>query len=178
MTKKIFAAVLPLVMLVGCSTSPKYSEEEIENTQTGEIVFIESHINYAWGYQDVGYFVDKNGIKYTYDFSDKKGLTLEEQLEKMQEIIDESDNTQPTYIFTPYSLKYMYRYLLDVDENAGFEVEGKMCDYGQDSLYGIRYDENNVPTAILIHSYGDNEKLPLDKNAQEIYDYYYKHYLK
>ncbi len=177
MFKKIFAAGLSAVMLVGCSSVPEFSDEEIENTQTGEIVFIESYINFAEGYEYNGYFVDKNGMKYTYDFSDFKGITLEEQLEKMQEIIDAEEGEYGWKIFTPYSLKYMYRYLLEVDENAEFEVENQACDCGQNSLYGVRYDENNIPEAILIYSYGDNEKKPLDKNAQKIYDYYCNHYL-
>ena len=156
-------------MLAGCGSMP-YKEKDISDIETGDIVMIISHKNWAWGYQNSGNFIDRYGKVYQYDFSELPPMTFEQELEQFSDIMEQSEGTESN--FSENDMKYIYSMLNDVDENADFKTENIMCDYGQETLFGIRYDESNQPEKIMIYSYGDNERKPLDRNSQKIYDYY------
>ncbi|MDO5559738.1 MAG: hypothetical protein Q4F95_09085 [Oscillospiraceae bacterium] len=132
-----------------------------------DIVFIKSYSNWASGYQYNGSFVDKNGNVYEFDFSDKdENITCEQLLDEMTNIMNST--TDKVSKFGAYEMNYMYELLQKVDENAEFTEKSEACDYGQVSLYGIRYDSDGKPYKVLINSYGDVRREPLDKDAQKL----------
>ncbi len=47
------------------------SETFNEKCSTSNIVLVNRYTNYAWGKTDIGEFIDNNGNRYTFDFSDR-----------------------------------------------------------------------------------------------------------
>ncbi|MGN0606237.1 MAG: hypothetical protein ACI4JM_06920 [Oscillospiraceae bacterium] len=169
MKRKIFIAVLSLLMLSICGII-FYNESIVE----GDIILINNHQNGSEinGYRNAGIFIDKYGKIYDYDFSEiSDDITFEEEMEKFSDIMEQSEGTESN--FTENDMKYIYSMLKKVDENSDFTYGNQhMWDYGQDTLYGIRYDKDNQPHKIKLYSYGDVDEIPVDRNSQKIYDYY------
>ncbi len=145
---------------------------DIEDTVINQdIVFISQYSNFAWGYQNYGSFIDKNGDLYKFDFSDLPyDISVEEKIEKMLEIKETENPT--TNFCNEEELKYLYELLYMVNINEGFYEENVSCDAGQSTLYGVRYKDDSSFELIQIYSDGDDIRKPKDKNAEKLYKYY------
>lgn len=155
--------------IVTTDGSVDISDTDIEQ----DIVFFEEYKNWAAGYQCRVTAVDRYGNEYDYDFSDEpEDMPDLEKLDKMKELVSKNDSKNNLY--SQDEMKYLYELLQKVDKNAGFDEEGAMCDYGQRSLYGVRYDDNGSCDLVLLESYGDWMSQPKDKNAKMIYEYFNK----
>lgn len=179
MKRKIILAV-GLVMIVCCAVfGDKFlpfavmdKSINIKDTVINQdIVLINHYTNWAWGYQSYGSFIDKDGNLYEFDFSDLPcDISAQEEIGKMLEI---RENEKPVGNFcNEKKLKYLYELLYKVDENAGFDEENVSCDAGQDTLYGVRYEEDGSSVLVKIYSDGDWIENPKDKNAQKLCKYY------
>ncbi len=169
--KKLISLMFSIVFIISLSGCNKSENNiDVENIEINQdIVFINQYSNYAWGYQCYGSFIDKNGNAYKFDFSDDK-ISDDEKLEKMAEIM--KTENPASNIFDGQSMKYMYSLLYKIDKNAGFDEESVACDAGQNTLYGVVYNEDSSAEFIQIYSNGDWEIKPLDPNAKKLCDYY------
>ena len=139
--------------------------------ESGDIALVLMYSNYAWGYQCSGTFFDRDGIGYDFDFSDMRDISDEDTVCLMvalrQSALSEQGKTLKQ-TFSADDMEFMLERLKEVDENAGFDSENIMCDYGQRTLYGVRY-EDGTAKLIRIYSYGDMVEEPTDKAAEHLY---------
>lgn len=177
--KRILSAVLVLLMLSGCSstendiqTELKKDIEAAQNIEIPyEIVLVNMYTNYAREYQCEGVFIDKSGNSYSFDFSDDEKMTHEQMLAEMEEIM-KSPEMQSNKLFEENEVKYLYSLICTVNENAGFNQEQIMYDYGSRTMYGLRYDENDEIEFVKLYSYGDVVYEPRDGSAEKAYKFY------
>ncbi|MGN0577219.1 MAG: hypothetical protein ACI4J4_01230 [Ruminiclostridium sp.] len=166
---KIFALFACIILIFGgCSNSPtKDGSIDWQNTEVDcDIVFASVYSNWAFDYQCSGSFIDKDGNRYLFDLSDKKGSDMLAEFEKIK------SEQEGVPLFDDDSIKYMYALLLKVDPEAGYNETSKGCDMGQSTLYGIRSGENGEAELIPIYSTGDWLREPKDAAAKKLFEYY------
>jgi hypothetical protein len=61
-----------------------------------------------------------------------------------------------------------YLIFLKVDRNAEFTSEQNSNDYGQNTYYGVIYDERGNGQFVEIYSFGDFIRTMQDTNAQKV----------
>ncbi len=151
-------------------TQSMLESSNIEITQ--DIILSNIYSNYAYGYQCYATVIDKEGCVYRFDFSDTSQNWEDDRLlDEMQKMVKTAKKPQAT--FSQEDINTLYELLYKVDKNNEFESKFQMCDAGQSTLYGIRYDSGSAEL-IKIYSCGDVLDIPKDDNAKQIYKKYYE----
>jgi|GEM_PF-2971508 len=151
-----------------------FAEQPI--SEKTDIALVWMYRNHAWGYQCRGTFYDKDGCGYKFDFSDQPYDLSEEDMICLMIAARESALFGGTFIeatFTKDDMEYMLDRLSEVDESKGFVERNTMYDYGQHTLYGVKY-ENGTARLVKLYSYGDNTQEPLDLNADKVMVRFFK----
>ncbi len=187
MKKKMLSLLLSATLIfsiTGCGKSSDSEHNPFSKTETSEtteetgnveldyspedIILISNYSNYAWGYEENGWFLTGSGDIYRYDLCDNyipEYYFSDEtySLYDMLEII--RDNSKPTGKCDPSKVEKIYCEGMQVDPNAEYTSENSACDAGESTLqfYNKKTDE-----LILIEATGDTEKLPTDKHAIEV----------
>lgn len=168
--------IMLLFLLNGCTHfSPKNNSSTsgtsasytaARSDLTSDICLVYMYTNYAWGYQCHGSFFDADGYQYSFNFSDlPRDLSDTDRIDLMREI--RNDATVHKQTFSAGDMEYMLNTMASVNENTGFVETNIMYDYGQRTVYGVRY-ENNTPKFVRLYSYGDWTQEPIDINAAKI----------
>lgn len=145
--------------LTACSKSAPSPEIPDEG-----IIIIKEYVNWAWGYQHHGSFIDIKGNVYEFDFSDsayRNDITTEQEfLEELESIYQSS---QPIASVDASLIEKCYLKIAEIDLNAEIKSESAACDMGQNSLYVLSNHQ-----MVLLNSIGDLNKERDDKAAREI----------
>lgn len=142
------------------------SKKKTENEEVIENVgFIYMYANYAWGKQINGYYVDVDGKKYKFDFSDYDGqmsidLAITDHDEKSSGKINAGKMAK---------LAKRARRVGDDLELVGYSYA---MDMGAFSVYSVIYDEDGDYEISLLGEYGDWIFVPDDDNARYISEYF------
>lgn len=142
------------------------SKKKTENEEVIENVgFIYMYANYAWGKQINGYYVDVDGKKYKFDFSDYDGqmstdLAITHHDEKSSGKINAGKMAK---------LAKRARRVGDDLELVGYSYA---MDMGAFSVYSVIYDEDGDYEISLLGEYGDWIFVPDDDNARYISEYF------
>lgn len=175
--KKLLIVGLTIVMLLtACGISNNvdlnnldlFASENVEalNYLDDQIVFIKQYSNWAEGYQYFASYVTANGNVYSYSYDGDYSSEPYKIGDVLDFPRDEVNNT--------ISSKEMKK-LISSFEKVGdieFTEESFGCDFGQDSVYGVKYDEQNNAEFIYLGSFGDNHYIPNDKYAKKICQYF------
>lgn len=141
-------------------------KDELSEYLDDQIVFIKQYSNWAEGYQYSATYVTANGNEYSYSYYggyETEPYTLEDVLNFPK---DEVEKT--------LSQEEMKR-LVTLLENTGdiqFVKEDYACDFGQYSVYGVKYDEQDNAQFILLGTFGDIHEIPKDKSARKICNFF------
>ena len=139
--------------------------DEISN----KIMFVHQYTNWADGFLNYGYFVDKEGSKVTFDLSN-----IDEKYSKIDLLLtylEEQDFENNVYAFETEDMKQYYDWLCKIKTKCSIEETCVAQDYGQVVLYGIRYPEgSDKPEIIKIHEQGDWIRVNTDEYAQKLSD--------
>lgn len=135
-----------------------------------EIMLINQYTNYAWEYQNYGYFVTIYGDVYEFDFSNDYQENMymfpNEKTDFLSSLVDIMDNSEVSKV---EDVSNISNFLLQVDANAGWKNTFYACDMGQTTLYGVRPNADNSDMEIIkLYSYGDTIEVSQDVNTQEI----------
>ena len=189
--KKVFAAVLSLVLLCGCGSTanngnggsesgvfaPAESESGGEYSVAEEscpIVFVMRRTNYAWGKQDSGSFIDINGDMYSFDFSDRDILAAD----FVSALVDVRESSKPSKTGVASKSKLaeiVSEDIPNIDAKAKVTSEHAMYDYGQKTLYVVGADGSSM---IMLRSKGDWEQKLQDNTAKALCRYFDREILK
>lgn len=169
MKKAMFVMIVLVIGLISACGRVRVQHQEIEQ----DIVLVEQHLNYAWGYQNYGKIIDGAGNSHEFDFSnEERDLSEEEFLLKLIEAREKSEGGKP--LFKPEEIKEMYELLYKVDEKKGFDRRMEAVDYGKVTLYGLRYRKDEGLELVKLHAYGDYLEEAQDRSAQALYRIYDK----
>ena len=108
--------------------------ENIQLPKEVQVCLVEGYLNFAWGYQERGLFLDTTGELYAYDFSrsDRYGTAGEGMLEKFVVI---RENSEPVGKIDEETVKKIYYLETMVDGKKKFKyTPEQMCDAGQESI--------------------------------------------
>lgn len=142
-----------------------------EYKDSGSIFFICQYTNWAWGYQNSGFFIDSMGSVYEYDFSNiKDEITCDDQdkmLQALYDILWDPECTPSNQISSKTIEKTYMELILKIDDNPTYKSELAAYDAGQRTYYAVKDDFSIVK----ICSFGDDEITSSDKNAMKMYKY-------
>ena len=129
------------------------------------LIYLRIRSNFAWGEHVSGVFADAEGKYFSFDLSEiissVKGPTL---ADRVYSCIVNGDGGQ---VFTgayldPVILRQGQEFAAKIDKNAKIREEGKMCDYGQNSVFAVI---DGKP--VMLCSEGDTDLTVEDENAEK-----------
>ena len=129
----------------------------------GEIVLISRHVNYAWGYDDSGAFVDSAGNVYPFDFHAQygglsAGSNRFERLELLRHWVNPSARIDPSEMQKFIDSAHKIR------NREDYREEEKMYDYGERQLI---FRDPDTGEELLLGEWGDVDRTLTDPNAPD-----------
>ena len=190
MKKKIISLLLSATLIfsiTGCGKSSDSGPNPFNKTETTEtteapttissdylpedIILINNYLNYAWGYEQYGWFLTGSGDIYRYDFSNEfipEYLFSDETYSLIDMLKIIQANSKPTGKCDPAKVEKIYQEGMQIDPNAEYTSENTACDAGENRL---EFYNNKTNELILVESTGDTEALPTDIHAKEVRAY-------
>lgn len=136
-----------------------------------DIILVNTYENYAWGWDSYGWYIDSDGYKHEFNFSEDENIT-EDDVDSMDKILDLLENgyaadNKSKGISKSKAEKY-YGYLKNI-KNFKFDEEySNGFDMGETTLCGVVTDENGGRVIIPIVQYGDWDCRNTDEYAVKI----------
>ncbi|MGN1110297.1 MAG: hypothetical protein ACI4QY_01495 [Oscillospiraceae bacterium] len=145
--------------------------EYVANTEPepqpgNDVLLVMRYTNCAWGKQDHGSVIDRNGDMYTFDIA-SHSVSQSEFLDLMRELIKTNEPVQRR-VFDENKINQILDEAEKVDVSAKYSERTVSYDRGQDTLYVLRGD-----SLITLRSMGDWERKlndPAAKKICQIYD--------
>lgn len=136
------------------------AEAQIEKR---DIVLVSQYVNWAWGYQHYGRFVDFAGNVYEFDLSDSPEIMTDDDfLTALEKRHFDHLFGDPVGTVDDIDLLWDIAGLADkIDENAEIVKEHTAYDAGAHTLYAVTSEH----TLVEISSYGDFRRVNTDLNA-------------
>lgn len=167
--------LISLCMIAVAIALPGCSDDEISVSDEQEILFEVNYVNYAWGFQNNGFLIDKKGRVRTYDkpkdwkFANAGPFTVAEMDERV------AKTTISKYTVPANELSEYVNKLRRVSDKEYTDPVSVGADMGASSFYMYRYDTGSKTyQAVLLQSVGDNSVYNKDSDAKEIADWLVK----
>lgn len=161
-------SVLSLV-LTSCGRVTGNDSESFPLPQTAEIFLIDRYVNYAWGYQEDGIFVDTSGAVYAFDFGMALGhSSSDEQLFEKFDIIRE--NIEPIMTIDSDIIIELYSLGSQIDPESEFNSEGVAMDAGSYTVSFCNPDTGRITVCTLDGDYEGTLSDDSAKKFAELYD--------
>lgn len=141
------------------STSITNEDKNIQR----EIAFIKIIDKYNMGKRSSGYVIDKNGLRYDFNFYDKVSLTHEQILDEVEKTINK---LQGVKFISETDMSSLCNILNDV-EDIEFKSETNEYENTTETLYGVVYKDKKA-NLIKIFSSGSINESPVNYNIKSI----------
>lgn len=165
----VLIVCLMLVSMTGCGNDLK------QYHVNDDIVFISVYRNAAWGFQFRGTAIYDNGHIVSFALTENKYYSMttdkDENTQEFQKELLEYVSSRPVdkaVTLSAADVASNYLIFLKVDPNAEFTSEQNRNDYGQNTYYGVTYDERGNGVFTEIYSFGDYIRTMQDANAQKV----------
>lgn len=167
--------LIALCLLFAALMLPACSGDEITVSDEQEIFFEVNYVNYAWGFQNNGFLIDKSGRVHTFDkpkdwkFAGSGPITLAEMDARL------SKTTIANYTVPAGELGQYIDKLKRVSDKEFTDPVNAGADMGASAYYVYRYDASTKTyNAVLLQSVGDNNVYNKDSDAKEIAEWLVK----
>jgi len=161
-----------LCLIAAAIALPGCSDEQISVSEEQEIFFEVNYVNYAWGFQNTGFMIDKAGRVRTYDkprdwkFASEGPITVSEMDERL------AKTTISNYTVPASELSRYVNKLRQVSDKDFTKPATVGADMGASAFYVYRYDGGTKTyNAVLLESVGDVNVYNKDSDAKEIADW-------
>ena len=149
------------------TSSLNNTEPEQKELKPKDIAYIRVYSNYAEGRVEKGFYLTVNGEYHTFDYSKIDPKENKQASETHEQWLINLICEQSPYDMKQVSLQTRYikqalAYAAKTDPDAKVTVTHKMCDYGQKTSYAVVDGK-----AIMLYSYGDNQRIVEDDNAKK-----------
>lgn len=142
-----------------------FTQTKVYDGQKDRIVAIVQNVNFAWGYQNSGTFIDSLGNLYSFNIPDESTYSCDKEF--IEYLNDIYNSTDPQSYVQSEKINQFIDYGEKIDPNSEVsEKYNEMCDYGQKNVYYITSDND----MLLLYSYGDYTIKRKDKNAESAMD--------
>ena len=182
MKKELIKTVLlivagTLILLTACKqTDDPAGPGDKDLSEGQEYLFEVMYENHAWGYALKGYYVDRKGYVYGYEYSPE--VSYDWDAENPDSIrYDElafkyGHNSELLDSIDIDSLKEMYSLVEEAATGALTDGEYRMADAGILYSYAYKYDEeNNIYLPVLLRQIGDIYIENKSSQANKLYDW-------
>ena len=133
MKKILWATCIISLMLTSCGKAADNDSESSSLPRTSEVFLIDRYVNYAFGYQDEGIFVDTGGAVYAFDFGRTiLHSTSEEQMFAKFDLI--RDHTEPIMTCDSDMIVELYSLGSQIDPESEFASEPHAMDAGSSTI--------------------------------------------
>lgn len=172
---KLWSIVGVMVLfLFGCKNNGAGNIMEIPKDvklpEQVQVCLVEHYLNFAWGHQEMGIFLDTTGKVYAFDFSLSEWGSGEDSLLEKFSIIREF--SEPVGKIDEETVKKIYFLGNLVDEKSKFMyTDETMCDAGQESVYVVNPSTGKI---IECETEGDRSGWLEDEAAKELLKIYRK----
>lgn len=134
-----------------------------------KVIFIYQYTNYADEEINKGYYIDNNGYKVDFDFSNTIQARECETIEELYSLLVKDGLPQGNKIMAIDKLADCYKALQNINENAELEDTGNFAnDAGSKCWYGVIDNNTDSPQIILLQETGNIERYNTDSNAKFI----------
>ncbi|MDE6252205.1 MAG: hypothetical protein K2M78_06150 [Lachnospiraceae bacterium] len=171
--------IISMICITGCGSpfTENEKDETVENIEVNQkIVLIYLHQNYSEDPTYIGFYVNSEGDKIHFDFSEIARSYWERKYshfyigyDEMYQFLLELQDADSEEFLTPADVSKCYKLLSQISDD--YDIDEKMCttiDGGTYSWYGVLDDGVNPPELILLSVTGDAEEVNTDKNAEQI----------
>ena len=170
---------ITMICITGCGSPFTKNEKDdaVKNIDVNQkIVFIYEYVNYAETPTYRGFYVNSEGHKIQFDFSEIAKIFWKEKTSSQRFISDddiyqlllETEETDSEEFLTSEDVSKCYNLLSQISDDYDIVREYPGMDRGTYSWYGILDDGVNPPKLILLSETGDCEGINTDKNAKQI----------
>lgn len=168
MKKNLFVISVMCLVLTSCGKVTGNDGGRFPLPQTAEIFLIDRYVNYAWGYQDDGIFVDTSGAVYAFDFGiTTLNSTSDEQLFEKFDII--RDNTEPITTIDSDTIIELYSLGSQIDPESEFHSKKVAVDAGS---HTVSFCNPDTGRKTVCTEYGDDEGTRSDSFSQKFVKLY------
>ncbi len=138
-----------------------------------EYLFEFSHINFAWGFQMSGMYIDKQGNVYTYDHSHEPWKPSSDEYLTEQDLQEKFAHKNEQVKSIDISvLKRMHKLIIPASRGKLSERVNRCFDFGSGSYSTYLYDaQTKRYTNVLLYQYGDWAKKNLSEEAKVLYEW-------
>lgn len=157
----------PIDATVGASVGDSGGYQTEHTDPREDVMLIYQYTNWAWEYQNHGYFVTVDGDVYDFDFSDYDETVVPNGTsDVLTYLVDVAQSTEPSKHVDVSGLEGL---LLRVDSDARVSCEDAACDAGQWTLYGVRSDSDGGGMEVFkLYSDGDRVEVLQDYYAKKL----------
>ena len=176
---KIFVVSLLLFGAIIVSSCEKNSGALTSDINIdGPILFSKIYVNYAWGYQYSGWYIDLEGQIYEFNENLEPKLDIAHNSSISKEILSESLQSATKtdkYLDQPI-LTEMIKLIKKVYKGSVSDPENVCADFGSLSYFTfIRDQEGDTCRSILLYQVGDWAQKNLESEATELFELLRKH---
>ncbi|MBD5445108.1 MAG: hypothetical protein HDR29_06095 [Lachnospiraceae bacterium] len=166
--KLLFISVMSL-MLTSCGKVTGNDSVNFPLPQTAEIFLIDRYVNYAWGYQDDGIFINTSGAVYAFDFGMttlNHGTSDEQLLEKFDII---RGNTEPITTIDSDTIIELYSLGSQIDPESELNSKNVAMDAGSRT---VSFCDPDTGKKTVCTKYGDDEGTLSDSFSKKFVNLY------
>lgn len=144
------------------------SSQVVNSNIQNDIVFINVTTKYVGGKTSSGYILDKNGLRYNFNFSENGEMTPEQIFAEAEKLIK---TTKGEFYLSSADMSILYDQICRIDTNAKFDEEKNKLEDNTITMYGVLYKDGKT-SLIKIYSHGYLAEIPQDPIAQSIEQYF------
>ncbi len=144
------------------------SSQAVNSNIQNDIVFINVTTKYVGGKTSSGYILDKNGLRYNFNFSENGEMTPEQIFAEAEKLIK---TTKGEFYLSSADMSILYDQICRIDTNAKFDEEKNKLEDNTITMYGVLYKDGKT-SLIKIYSHGYLAEIPQDPIAQSIEQYF------
>ncbi len=160
-----------LISLVGCGHKEAMELMDVPETKEPQIVWVNENVNYAWGYQHEGTFMDSEGNVYAFSFSvpnfyPDMNASEDTIVDKLQAICP---YVTPLFTLDEDVVKKIYNLGQNIDVTETYETENMSFDRGEKILSFYNSKEGK---RVKCREVGDNTGELDSKAAKKFMEYF------
>ncbi|MBD5134759.1 MAG: hypothetical protein HDT39_02160 [Lachnospiraceae bacterium] len=175
----LFLIFITMIFITGCGSpfTEIKKDETVENIVVNQkIVLIYKYVNYAETPTCRGFYVNSDGHKIQFDFSEiaksfwkeKTGSQRFISNDDINQLLLETEETDSEEFLTSEDVSKCYKLLSKISDDYDIDEKSYGADRGSYCWYGVLDDGVNPPNFILLSETGDWECVNTDKNAKKI----------
>jgi hypothetical protein len=153
----LFIGALALLGLAGCNAWSLAGERGQQTDSGQRILFEMEYVNFAWGHQHRGFYVDSDGGVWTYDVSGTPWEPARHDAYTLEELEAKyGSRREPLTTVPARKIEEMRRLIESASRGGLTEPVGNCADFGSITYRAFEYDaDGSLYRPVLLYQAGD-----------------------